>query len=140
MILGRERIDASIDADVANKEIRTLDKVRYLINVSSAETTCGSCHRRAPSLPSQRDLRFGLADKHGLRLHSTDEAMGDHARRWLPEDCPNLTEFVKTSMDLRRIDRSPQTVLETFHWCRGKGFGLIIEDLLALPLDQGVIA
>jgi hypothetical protein len=59
MIPGRERIDASIDADVANKEIRTLDKVRYLINVSSAETTCGSCHGHAPSLPSQRDLRFG---------------------------------------------------------------------------------
>jgi hypothetical protein len=59
MILGRERIDASIDADVANKEIRTLDKVGYLINGSSAETTCGSCHCRAPSLPSQRYLRFG---------------------------------------------------------------------------------
>jgi hypothetical protein len=58
MILGRERIDASIDADVANKEIRTLDKVRYLINASSTETTCGSCHRRAPSPPSQRYLRF----------------------------------------------------------------------------------
>jgi hypothetical protein len=59
MILGRERIDASIDADVANKEFRALDKVRHLINVSPAETTCGSYHRRAPSLPSQRYLEFG---------------------------------------------------------------------------------
>jgi hypothetical protein len=57
MILDRERIDASIDADVANKELRTLDKVRYLINGSPAETT-GGCHRRAPSLPSQRHLAF----------------------------------------------------------------------------------
>jgi hypothetical protein len=48
MILGCERIDASIDADVANKELRALDKVRYLIKGSSAEATCGSCHRRAP--------------------------------------------------------------------------------------------
>jgi hypothetical protein len=48
MILGRERIDTSIDADVANKEIRTLDKVRYPINGSPAETTCARCHRRAP--------------------------------------------------------------------------------------------
>ena len=52
MILGRKRIDAGVDADVTNKEIRTLDKVSYLINSSSAETTCGSCHHSAPSLPS----------------------------------------------------------------------------------------
>jgi hypothetical protein len=81
-----------------------------------------------------------LANKHGLRLYSTDEAMGDHARRWRPEDCPKLTEFVKMSMDQRWVNRSPQTMLETFHWFRGEGFGLIIEDLLALPRDQGVIA
>jgi hypothetical protein len=81
-----------------------------------------------------------LADKHGLRLYSTDEAMGDHAHRWLPQDCPKLTEFVKMSMDQRWVDRSPQTMLETFHWFQGEGFGLIIEDLLALPPDQGVIA
>ena len=59
MILGRERIDASIDADVANKEFRALDEVCHLINLSPAETTCGSCHRRAPSPPSERYLEFG---------------------------------------------------------------------------------
>jgi hypothetical protein len=51
MILDRERIDASIDA---NKELRALDKVRNLINGPSAETTCADCHRRAPSLLSPR--------------------------------------------------------------------------------------
>jgi hypothetical protein len=51
MILSRERIDAGIDADVTNKEIRALDKVSYLVNSSPAETTFGSCHRPAPSLP-----------------------------------------------------------------------------------------
>lgn len=81
-----------------------------------------------------------LADKHGLRLYSTDEAMGDHARRWRPEDCPYLTEFVKMSMDQRWVDRAPQTMLETFHWFHGEGFGLIIEDLLALAQDQAIIA
>jgi hypothetical protein len=55
MILGRERINAGIDADVTNKKLRALDKVRYLTNGSPAETTCGSCHRRAPSLPRQRN-------------------------------------------------------------------------------------
>ena len=39
VILGRERIDAGIDADLTNREIRTLDKVSYLINSSPAETT-----------------------------------------------------------------------------------------------------
>ena len=45
--------------------------------------------------------RARLAGKHGVRLYSTDEAMGGHANRWLPEDCPNLAEFVKMSMDQR---------------------------------------
>jgi hypothetical protein len=81
-----------------------------------------------------------LADKHGLCLYSTDEAMADHASRWAPEDCPLLAAFKKMSMDERWVNRSPQTMLETFHWFRGEGFGWIIEDLLALPPDQGVIA
>ena len=37
-VLGRERIDAGIDADVTNEEIRALDKVNYLINSSPAGT------------------------------------------------------------------------------------------------------
>jgi hypothetical protein len=48
--------------------------------------------------------RARLAGKHGVRLYSTDEAMGGHANRWLPEDCPNLAEFVKMSMDERWVD------------------------------------
>ena len=48
MIFSCERINAGIDADVANKEIRTLDKMRYLVIGSLAETTCGSCHGRSP--------------------------------------------------------------------------------------------
>jgi hypothetical protein len=59
MVLSRERIDTGIDADVTNKEIRALDKVRYLINVSPAETTFVSCHRPAPSLPQEQYLCFG---------------------------------------------------------------------------------
>jgi len=30
-------------------------------------------------------------------------------------------------------------MLETFHWFRGEGFGLIVEDLLRLPTEPGVI-
>ena len=42
-------------------------------------------------------------------------------------------------MDQRWVNRSPKTMLETFHWFRGEGFNLIIEDLLRLPRESGVI-
>jgi hypothetical protein len=44
------------------------------------------------------------------------------------------------SMDERWVNRSPETMLETFHWFRGEGFGPIVEDLLALPAEPGVVA
>jgi hypothetical protein len=31
-------------------------------------------------------------------------------------------------------------MLETFHWFKGEGFSLIVEDLLRLPAEPGVIA
>lgn len=43
-------------------------------------------------------------------------------------------------MDERWVNRSPEAMLETFHWFRGEGFGLIIEDLLRLPAQPRVIA
>jgi hypothetical protein len=42
-------------------------------------------------------------------------------------------------MDERWLKRSPETMLETFHWFRGEGFGLIVEDLLRLPREPSVI-
>ncbi len=42
-------------------------------------------------------------------------------------------------MDERWVNRSPETMLETFHWFRGEGFGLIVEDLLRLPTEPRVI-
>lgn len=66
--------------------------------------------------------------------------MPDHARRSTPEEAPYLTRFRTMDMDERWVDRSPEKMLETFHWFRGEGFGLIVEDLLGLPTDTGVIA
>jgi 2-phosphoglycerate kinase len=82
-----------------------------------------------------------LADRYGLRLYATDDVMPDHARRIRPEDSPFLAEFAAMDMDERWVSRSPETMLETFHWFRGEGFGLIVEDLLG-PLEprRGVIA
>ena len=81
-----------------------------------------------------------LADRHGLRLYATDEMMADHGRRIVPADSPFLAGFAAMDMDERWISRSPETMLETFHWFRGEGFGLIVDDLLRMPGGDGVIA
>jgi hypothetical protein len=44
------------------------------------------------------------------------------------------------SMDERWLNRSPMDMLDTFHWFRGEGFDLIVEDLLRIPAETGVIA
>jgi 2-phosphoglycerate kinase len=80
-----------------------------------------------------------VAERHGLRLYATDDVMPDHARRSTPDDSPLLAAFAAMDMDERWLNRSPPTMLETFHWFRGEGFRLIIEDLLRLPARPGVI-
>jgi 2-phosphoglycerate kinase len=80
-----------------------------------------------------------LAARYGLRLYATDDVMPDHARRSMPETCPYLAEFITMDMDERWVNRSPETMLETFHWYRGEGFDLIVEDLLGLPPGPGVV-
>ena len=80
-----------------------------------------------------------LADRQGWRLYSTDEVMGDHARRITPGEAPFLHEFMVMDMDERWVNRSPEIMLETFHWFRGEGFGLIVEDLLRMPRETCVV-
>jgi 2-phosphoglycerate kinase len=80
-----------------------------------------------------------LAAEHGLRLYATDDVMGDHANRLGPDDAPLLEAFKAMDMDERWANRSVEVMLETFHWYRGEGFGLIVEDLLRLPPNQGLI-
>ncbi|MEU9392918.1 hypothetical protein AB0D86_23310 [Streptomyces sp. NPDC048324] len=74
-----------------------------------------------------------LADRHGWRLYATDDVMPDHAARTTPDEAPFLHAFLAMDMDERWVNRPPQLMLETFHWFRGEGFGLIVEDLLRLP-------
>ena len=74
-----------------------------------------------------------------MRVYATDDMMADHARRSTPEDCPLLHKFMAMDMDERWVNRPPKTMLETFHWFRGEGFNLIIEDLLHLTSETGVI-
>lgn len=81
-----------------------------------------------------------MAARHGLYLYATDDVMTDHGSRCALGDCPFLSEFAAMDMDERWVNRSPETMLETFHWFRGEGFGLIVEDLLRLGREPGVIA
>jgi hypothetical protein len=80
-----------------------------------------------------------LATEHRLQAYVTDEVMADHARRSTPGDCPLLHEFMAMDMDERWVNRSPKDMLETFPWFRGEGFSMIIEDILRLPREPGVI-
>ena len=81
-----------------------------------------------------------LAARHGLRLYATDEVIADHGRRSSPVDSPLMAGFAAMDMDERWVSRPPETMLETFGWFRGEGFGLIVEDLLRRPAGPGVIA
>jgi 2-phosphoglycerate kinase len=80
-----------------------------------------------------------IAARHGLRLYATDDVMADHASRSSPENSPMLSEFAAMDMDERWLNRSPELMLDTFHWFRGEGFGLIVEDLLRMPREPSVI-
>nr|BFE59959.1 hypothetical protein GCM10020063_044850 [Dactylosporangium thailandense] len=80
-----------------------------------------------------------IAARHGFHVYATDDVMSDHARRSTPDDSPQLAEFAAMDMDERWVNRSPETMLETFHWFRGESFNLIIEDLMRLPTEPRVI-
>jgi 2-phosphoglycerate kinase len=78
-----------------------------------------------------------IASRRGLRHYATDDVMPDHARRSTPEGSPFLARFAGMDMDERWLNRSPQAMLDSFHWFRGEGFGLIVEDLLRLTAERG---
>ncbi|WP_199042621.1 hypothetical protein [Glycomyces salinus] len=81
-----------------------------------------------------------LARERGWRPYETDAVMGDHSRRTTPERAPFLHRFMAMGMDQRWVERSPRDMLETFHWFRGEGFDLMIEDLRAMPPGPPVVA
>jgi hypothetical protein len=81
-----------------------------------------------------------VAAQHGLSVYATDDVMHAHARRSTPAAAPQLSRFRDMDMDERWVNRCPETMLNTFHWYRGEGFGLIVEDLLQLPAESHVIA
>ena len=80
-----------------------------------------------------------LAAKHGLRLYHT-EPLSKYAERTTAADAPLLHAFLAMDMDERWLHRSPQTMMRTFHGFTGEQFGLMVEDLLALPTKPPILA
>lgn len=80
-----------------------------------------------------------LAREHNMQLYDTDGVMLDHASRSTGKDCPLLKSFMQMSMDERWVNRSPEVMLDTFHWFKGEGFDFIVNDLLRLPRERPVI-
>lgn len=117
-----ERGEATIDAAVLRARLRHV----YWIGGGSAAGKSTIARR--------------VAAQHGLRVYATDDVISDHAGRGTAQDAPFLSKFKDMDMDERWANRSPEVMLETFHWFRGEGFGLIIEDLLRAPGQPGVIA
>lgn len=91
------------------------------------------------SCAGKSTIALRIAAKHGLHVYATDDVMADHTRRSTYEDSPLLHRFMAMDMDERWVNRSPKTMLETFHWFKGESFNMIIEDLLSLPRGPDVI-
>ncbi|MDT7553848.1 MAG: hypothetical protein QOI16_2384 [Pseudonocardiales bacterium] len=81
-----------------------------------------------------------LAAENGLQMYDTDAVMSEHAARLTVEEAPMLARFTAMDMDERWALRTPQDMLDTFHWFRGEGFALIVEDLVRLPAHPPVVA
>lgn len=81
-----------------------------------------------------------LAERFGLRLYSTDDAIGVHAAALGAAAAPLLDEFGRMGMDERWVWRDPATMYRTFPWFHGEGFELVIEDLRALSASGIVLA
>jgi hypothetical protein len=80
-----------------------------------------------------------LASKYNLRLYSTDETTREHGLRTPPEERPLSCAFSEMDMDERWVNRSPEIMLNTFHFFQGECFDRIVEDLLEFPSDSHIV-
>ena len=81
-----------------------------------------------------------LAERFGLRVYSTDAAIGVHVDRLSSAAAPLLDGFRGMGMDKRWVHRDPPTMYRTFPWFHGEGFDLVIEDLRAYSSGGVVLA
>lgn len=81
-----------------------------------------------------------LAERFGVRVYSTDEAIGVHSAQLEPTAAPLLERFRAMSMDQRWVERDPVDMYRSFPWFHGEGFDLMLDDLGRLPTDRLVVA
>ena len=81
-----------------------------------------------------------LAERYNLQIYSTDETIRNHGHRTPQKERPLAYAFDRMDMDERWLSRSPETMLDTFHFFRGECFDRIIEDLLEFSLGERVLA
>lgn len=81
-----------------------------------------------------------LAERFGVRIYSTDAAIGVHAAQLPATVAPLLEAFRGMTMDQRWVDPDPVTMHRSFPWFQGEGFDLVLDDLRRLPADRLVIA
>jgi hypothetical protein len=81
-----------------------------------------------------------LAERFGLRVYSTDAAIGPHVNRLSSAAAPLLDDFRGMGMDQRWVHRDPPTMYRTFPWFHGEGFDLVIDDLRAFSPSGVVLA
>jgi 2-phosphoglycerate kinase len=103
--------------------VRAVDHVRWVGGGSGAGKTT---------------LARRLAERFGLQLDSTDEAIGVHAAELGAAAAPLLDDFRRIGMDQRWVLGDPATMYRTFPWFHGEGFELVIEDLRSL-FSSGVV-
>jgi 2-phosphoglycerate kinase len=108
-------------------------------NAALRETLRHVCWLGGGSGAGKSTIARRIAAQHRLDVYGTDDVMTDHARRTSREDSPFLHRFMAMDMDERWVNRDPGTMVETFPWFRGEAFSLIVEDLLRLPRETGVI-
>src|SRR5215472_10987635 len=80
-----------------------------------------------------------LAEEYGHHLYHCDDAQPAHTARSNTADHPMLQEFLSMTMDERWVKRTSEEMFRTFHGFHGEGFGLILEDLLDLPIGLPVL-
>ena len=136
--MGRRRFTATIDG--AEEERLQTERRESIADVEALREQFQRVYWiGGGSGAGKSTIALRIAAERGLRLYATDDAMMDHSRRSAAESCPFLHEFMAMDMDERWVNRSPNVMFETFHWFRGEGFNMIIEDILRLPREAGVI-
>jgi hypothetical protein len=80
-----------------------------------------------------------LAGRYGLQLYDAEQ-FSTYVPRTTPGNAPLLHAFIAMDMDDRWLNRSPESMFETFHGFHGEQFDLIVEDLLALPTTPPILA